>query len=73
MGSPSAYIVKGRSALTRISRARMMWTAGESTWVPLNTFGSSSTKRRRGDRPVMTTSSSPSSSLASGATYMPPP
>src|SRR5437868_4733537 len=37
-GSPSAYIVKGRSALTSITRPLTKCTKGSSRWVPLNTF-----------------------------------
>ena len=74
IGSPSAYIVNGRSALTATSRARQTRHAGLVHVLPLNTFGrilvrnaSLLTFSRT------TTSSRPSSSSASGAARIPPP
>ena len=48
IGSPSAYIVNGRSALISTSRPRRTSTFGWRTCSPLNTVGSSRRKRTLG-------------------------
>ncbi len=67
IGSPSAYIVNGRSALIETSRARNTFTLGSRTCAPLNTFGRIFVRNLSLlTLSSTTTSSSPSSSSASG-------
>ena len=73
IGSPSANTVKGRSALMLTAAARITWTAGWRTCVPLNTVGSRRRNLSFETWPTITTSSMPSSSEASGASSIPPP